>query len=73
VGDPPPLIPEYYVSHPPLETWILALGLLVFGTQDWSVWLFELVFSLPCLVPILLLLRRLTTKAKYSLCFSQTS
>jgi hypothetical protein len=34
VGDPPPLIPKYYVSHPPLETWILALGMLVFGTQD---------------------------------------
>jgi hypothetical protein len=30
-GDPPPLIPEYYVSHPPLETWIVASGMLVFG------------------------------------------
>ncbi len=59
VGDPPPLIPEYYVSHPPLETWILALGMLVFGTQDWSVRLFELVFSIPCLFLILLILRKL--------------
>jgi 4-amino-4-deoxy-L-arabinose transferase-like glycosyltransferase len=59
VGDPPPLIPEYCVSHPPLETWILALGMLVFGTQDWSVRLFELVFSVPCLLLILLMLRKL--------------
>jgi hypothetical protein len=59
VGDPPPLIPEYYVSHPPLETWILALGMLIFGTQDWSVRLFELVFSLPCLLLTLLILRKL--------------
>jgi 4-amino-4-deoxy-L-arabinose transferase-like glycosyltransferase len=59
VGDPPPLIPEYYVSHPPLETWILAVGMLVFGTQDWSVRLFELVFSVPCLLLILLMLRKL--------------
>jgi 4-amino-4-deoxy-L-arabinose transferase-like glycosyltransferase len=59
VGDPPPLIPEYYVSHPPLETWILALGMLVFGTQDWSVRLFELAFSVPCLLLILRLLRKL--------------
>jgi 4-amino-4-deoxy-L-arabinose transferase-like glycosyltransferase len=59
VGDPPPLIPEYYVSHAPLETWILALGMLVFGTQDRSVRLFELAFSLPCLLLILLLLRKL--------------
>jgi hypothetical protein len=59
VGDPPPLIPEYYVSHPPLETWILALGMSVFGTQDWSVHLVELVLSMPCLLLILLILRRL--------------
>lgn len=59
VGNPPPLIPQYYVSHPPLETWILALGMLVFGTQDWSVRLFELVFSVPCLLLILLMLRKL--------------
>jgi hypothetical protein len=59
VGNPPPLLPEYYVSHPPLETWILALGTLVFGTHDWSVRLFELVFSIPCLLLILLVLRKL--------------
>ncbi len=59
VGDPPPLIPEYYVSHPPLETWILALGMLIFGTQDWSVRLSELVFSVLCLLLVLLILRKL--------------
>jgi hypothetical protein len=59
VGDPPPLIPEHYVSHPSLETWILALGMSVFGTQDWSVHLVELVLSMPCLLLILLILRRL--------------
>jgi 4-amino-4-deoxy-L-arabinose transferase-like glycosyltransferase len=33
--------------------------MLVFGTQDWSVRLFELVFSIPCLLLILLILRKL--------------
>ena len=59
VGDPPLLIPKYYVSHPPLESWVTAVGMRVFGTQDWSVRLFELVFSVPCLFLILLLLRKL--------------
>jgi len=59
VGDPPPAHPEYYVSHPPLETWILAAGMLVLGTEDWSVRLFEVVFAIPCLFLILLVLRRL--------------
>jgi len=59
VGDPPPLIPKYDVSHPPLESWVTAVGMRVFGTQDWSVRLFELVFSVPCLFLILLLLRKL--------------
>jgi len=59
VGDPPPEHPEYYVSHPPLETWILAAGMLLLGTEDWSVRLFEVVLTVPCLFLILLLLRRL--------------
>jgi 4-amino-4-deoxy-L-arabinose transferase-like glycosyltransferase len=59
VGDPAPLIPEYHVSHPPLDTWILALGMLIFGTHDSSVRLFELLFSVPCLLLTLLILRRL--------------
>jgi len=59
VGDPPPLIPKYDVSHLPLETGILALGMLIFGTQDSSVRLFDLVFSVPCLLLTLLILREL--------------
>jgi hypothetical protein len=59
VGDPPPLLPKYYISHPPLETWVWALGMLVFGTEDWSVRLVELVVSIPCLFLILLVLRKL--------------
>jgi len=59
VGGPPPALPEYYVSHPPLETWILAAGMLLLGTEDWSVRLFEVLFAIPCLFLILLVLRRL--------------
>jgi len=59
VGDPPPEYPAYDVSEPPLETWILAAGMLVLGTEDWSVRLFDVLFGVPCLFLILLLLRRL--------------
>ena len=52
VGDPPPEHPEYYVSHPPLETWIWAAGMLVLGTEDWSVRLFDVLFGVPCLFVI---------------------
>jgi len=59
VGDPPPEHPQYDVSEPPLESWILAAGMLLLGTEDWSVRLFDVLFSVPCLFLILLLLRRL--------------
>ena len=59
VGDPPPEHPQYDVSEPPLETWILAVGMLLLGTEDWSVRLFEVLFAVPCLFLILLVLRRL--------------
>jgi len=59
VGDPPPEHPQYDVSEPPLETWILAAGMLVLGTGDWSVRLFEVLLAVPCLFLILLVLRRL--------------
>jgi len=59
VGDPPAVQPQYDVSEPPLETWILAVGMLLLGTEDWSVRLFEVLFAVPCLFLILLLLRRL--------------
>jgi hypothetical protein len=59
VGDPPPAHPQYYVDHPPLESWIWALGMLALGTHDWSVRLIEVLISLPCLLLILLLLRKL--------------
>jgi len=59
VGDPPPEHPEYYVSHPPLETWIWAAGMLVLGTEDWSVRLLDVLLGVPCLFLILLVLRRL--------------
>jgi hypothetical protein len=59
VGDPPHLIPEYEVSDLPADGWICALGMLVFGAQDWSARLFDLALSAACLLAILALLRRL--------------
>lgn len=59
VGDAPAMLPQYCVSHPPLETCISALGMLLFGRQDWSVRVFDLVLSIACLVVILMVLRRL--------------
>jgi hypothetical protein len=59
VGDPPPAQPERYVSHPQLDIYILAAGMLLFGTHDWSVRLIDLMVSTGALVPILLLLRKL--------------
>jgi len=37
VGDPPPAHPQRYVSHPSLETLITALGMLLLGTEEWSI------------------------------------
>jgi len=59
VGNPPPEHPQYDVSEPPLETWILAAGMLLLGTEDWSVRLFEVLLAVPCLFLILLVLRKL--------------
>jgi hypothetical protein len=59
VGGIPPAHPPYYVSHPPLETWLLALGMLAFGAEEWSVRLTDTVVSAFCLPLILLLLRKL--------------
>jgi len=59
VGDPPPAHPRRYVSHPSLETLITALGMLLFGTGEWAIRLFDLIISIPALLLILLLLRKL--------------
>ena len=34
VGDPPPAHPQRYVSHPSLETLIMAFGMLLFGSEN---------------------------------------
>lgn len=59
LGDPPPAHPLRYVSHPPWETWILALGMLLLGQEDWSVRLFDVILSVPILLLILSFLRKL--------------
>jgi hypothetical protein len=59
VGDPPRLVPEYEVNDLPADSWICALGMLVFGTHDWSARLFDLILSAACVLAILALLRRL--------------
>lgn len=59
VGDPPLTRPQYDVSDLPLKSWILALGMLLAGTEDRSVRLIDLIISGACLFPVLLLLRQL--------------
>jgi hypothetical protein len=59
VGDPPPANPLRYVSHPPLDTLIIASGMLIFGTEEWQVRLFDLILSIPSLLLILFILRKL--------------
>ena len=59
VGYPPPTHPQRYVSHPPLKTLIAAFGMLLIGVADWRVRLFDLLLSVPVLLLILLLLRKL--------------
>jgi len=59
VGDPPPAHPQRYVSHPSLETLITALGMLLLGIEEWAIRLFDLILSIPVLLLILLLLRKL--------------
>jgi len=56
VGDPPPAHPRRYVSHPSLVTLITAFGMLLFGTEEWQIRLFDLILSVPVLLLILLLL-----------------
>ena len=56
VGDPPPAHPQRYVSHPSLVTLITAFGMLLFGTEEWQVRLFDLILSVPVLLLIMLLL-----------------
>jgi hypothetical protein len=55
VGDPPRLVPEYEVNDLPADSWICALGMLVFGTHDWSARLFDLILSAACVLAILAL------------------
>ena len=59
VGNPPPEHPQHYVGHPPLETLIMAFGMLLFGTEDWETRLFDLILSVPVLLLILYFLRKL--------------
>lgn len=59
VGDPPPEHPQRYVSHPPLEILITAFGMLLFGTKEWEVRLFDLLLSVPALLLIMLILKKL--------------
>ena len=59
VGDPPPSHPQRYVSHPSLQTLITAFGVWLFGTEEWSIRLFDLIVSVPVLLLILYLLRKL--------------
>jgi len=59
VGDPPPANPQHYVSHPPLETLITAFGMLLFGTKEWEIRSFDLLLSVPALLLIMLILRKL--------------
>jgi len=59
VGDPPPAHPQRYVSHPSLKTLINAFGMLLLGSQEWQVRLFDLILSIPVLLLILFLLRKL--------------
>ena len=59
VGDPPTAHPQRYASHPPLDTLIIAFGMLIFGTAEWQVRLFDLILSIPCRLLILFVLRKL--------------
>ena len=59
VGNPPPAHPQRYVSHPSLMTLITAFGMLLFGTEEWQIRLFDLILSVPVLLLILLLLDEL--------------
>ena len=55
VGNPPPAHPQRYVSHPGLESLIIAVGVMLFGARDWAIRLFDLILSAPILLLILLL------------------
>ena len=59
VGDPPSANPLRYVSHPALDTLIIGFGMLILGTEEWEVRLFDLILSIPCLLLILFILRKL--------------
>lgn len=59
VGEPPPAHPQRHVGHPSLETWVTATGMLLFGTHEWSIRLFDMILSVPALVLMMFLLRRL--------------
>ena len=59
VGDPPPENPTHYVSHPSAGGLISSLGILVFGTHDWSIGLFHLMLGIPITFLILMFLRKI--------------
>jgi len=59
VGDPPPARPQRDVGQPPLGTWITALGMRLFGTQEGSIRLFDMILSVPALALMMFLLRKL--------------
>jgi hypothetical protein len=46
VGNPPPAHPRRYVSHPSLTTLVPVFGMLLFGTEEWQIRLFDLILSI---------------------------
>ena len=59
VGNPPPEHPQRYVSHPPLNSLITAFGMLLLGTKEWGIRLFNLMLSTPALLLILYFLQKI--------------
>jgi hypothetical protein len=46
VGNPPPAHPRRCVSHPSLTTLVPVFGMLLFGTEEWQIRLFDLILSI---------------------------
>ena len=59
VGDAPPANPQRYVSHPQLPSLIQAFGMLLLGTKEWAIRLFDLILSIPALLLTIYFLSRL--------------
>ena len=63
VGNPPPEHPQHYVSHPSLGSLVTAFGMLLFGSEDWGVRLFDIILSIPVLLLIIYFLSKLFSKS----------